>query len=168
MGPYSLAKACWDQVRNEFMAKSIYAQNDLELTFHKMQCVKGGDICAFLTSLWYKHEELSAASISVTLKDYQCIVLKGIPEELARFASGILSSALLFLKTTVDTETLIDHICKEADWLKNCCAKLQSKDHRAKSSAASDDALAAMGSEGTKKKQRKGNCRNCGRPGHWA
>ena len=168
MGPYSSAKARWDWVHDEFMAKSIYAQNDLESTFHEMRCAKGGDIRAFLTSLRYKREELAAASVSITPKDYQRTVLKGIPEELACFASGILSSARLFSKTAVNTETLIDHICEEADQLKSCCAKLQSKDHGAKLLAARDDALAATGSEGTKKKRCKGNCWNCGRPGHWA
>lgn len=168
MGPYTSAKARWDRVHDEFTAKSVYAQNDLESTFHEMRCAKGGDVRAFLTGLRYKREELAAAGVSVTPKDYQRTVLKGIPEELARFASGILSSARLFSTTAVDTETLIDHICEEADRLKNRRAKSQSKDHGAKSSAAGDDALAATRSESTKNKRRKGNCRNCGRPGHWA
>ena len=131
--------------------------------------MKGGDVCVFLTSLWYKCEELAAAGVSVTTKDYQRTILKGIPEELACFASGILMSARLFMTAaTVDMETLIDHICEEADRLKNCRAKSHLKDPRAKSSAAGDEALAATGSEGNKKKRCKGNCRSCGKAGHWA
>ena len=167
MGPYPTAKARWDRVHDEFTAKSVYAQNDLESTFHEMRCAKGGDVRAFLTSLRYKREELAAAGVSITPKDYQRTVLKGIPEELARFASGILSSARLFSTTAVDTETLIDHVCEEADRLKNRRAKSHSKDPGAKSSATGDDALAATGTEG-KKKRRKGKCHNCGKAGHWA
>jgi transposase InsO family protein len=167
MGAYPTAKARWDRVNDEFTAKSVYAQNDLESTFYDMRCAKGGDVHVFLTSLRYKREELSAVGVSISDKEYQWTVLKGIPEELARFASGILSSARIFKASTVDTETLIDHICEEVDRLKNRRAKSQSKDPGAKSSATSDDALAATGSGG-KKKRRKGDCHNCGKAGHWA
>ena len=69
MGPYSTAKAQWDQVHSEFTVKSVYVQNDLESLFHEMQCVKGGNVCIFLTSLWYQCKELTAAGISVSAKD---------------------------------------------------------------------------------------------------
>ena len=55
-------------------------------------------------------------------KRLQCTILKGIPEELAHFASGILTLAQLFTTAvTVDMETLINHIWEEVDRLKNCC-----------------------------------------------
>jgi hypothetical protein len=66
-------------------------------------------------------------------------MLKGFPKELAHFASGILSSVyilsciFLFLSSAVDAEMLIDHICEEADQLKNCRSKLHSKDSGANS-----------------------------------
>src|SRR6266702_1065200 len=126
----------------------------------------------FLGSLRYKREELAAAGVHITNKEYQRTVLKGIPEELARFASGLLSSArLVHRASSIDTETLIDHICEEADRLRNRRAergKPQSSQSGARSQAAGDDALAATGSEGNKKKRRKGKCHNCGKPGHWA
>src|SRR6266702_2189929 len=126
----------------------------------------------FLGSLRYKREELAAAGVHITNKEYQRTVLKGIPEELARFASGLLSSArLVHRASSIDTETLIDHICEEADRLRNRWAdrgKPQSSQSGAKSQAAGDDALAATGSEGNKKKRRKGKCHNCGKSGHWA
>ena len=120
MGPYTTAKARWDWVHAEFTTKSIYAQNDLEATFYDMRCEKGGDIRAFLTSLQYKQEELAAAGVSITDRDYQHTVLKGITKDLACFASGILTSAhILGLTSIIDTDTLIDYICEEADRLKN-------------------------------------------------
>lgn len=64
-------------------------------------------------------------------------------------------------------ETLINHICEEADWLKNCRAKSQGKDNRGKPKSTRDRALAATGSNG-KPKHRKGKCHNCGKAGHWA
>ena len=62
----------------------------------------------------------------------------------------------------------INHICEEADRLKNHCARSQPNlsQSGAKIQAAGDEALAAMGSEG--KRRRKGKCHNCGKQGHWA
>jgi hypothetical protein len=84
-----------------------------------MCCPRGGDIWPFLTSLCSKRKELAAAGISITQKDYQCTVLKGIPEELAKFAAQLLSSACLNSRPPVATDTLIDHICEEAEHVKN-------------------------------------------------
>ena len=127
-----------------------------------MRCPRGGDVRTFLTSLCYKCEELAVAGVRINNKDYQCKVLRGIPEELAHFVSSILSSArLIHCISTVDTETVIDHICKEADWLKNHHTRSQPNlsQSRAKSQAARDEALTAMGSEG--KRCHKGKCHNC-------
>ena len=120
MGPYSTAALRWERVTNEFTAKSVFAQNDLETTFYDMRCPRGGDVRVFLRGVQFKREELTAAGVYITNKDYQRTVLRGIPEELARFASTILSSAhLVHHVTTVDTETLIEHICEEADRIKS-------------------------------------------------
>ena len=60
-----------------------------------MCCPRGGDVQPFLTSLCSKREELAATGISITQKDYQRTMLKGIPEELAKFAAQLLSSVRL-------------------------------------------------------------------------
>jgi hypothetical protein len=49
----------------------------------------------------YKHEELAAARVRITNKDYQRTVLRGIPEELAKFASPLLSAARPTMPTTL-------------------------------------------------------------------
>ncbi|KAH9057701.1 hypothetical protein EDB87DRAFT_1686022 [Lactarius vividus] len=62
-----------------------------------------GDVRAFLTSVRYKREELAAAGVTISHRDYQRTVLRGIPEELARFAANLLSAArLVHSVTTVD------------------------------------------------------------------
>ncbi len=71
----------------EFTVQSVYTQNDLEQVFFDMRCPKGGDVHAFLTALRYKKEELAAAGVTVTQKEYQRTILKSIPDELAKFAS---------------------------------------------------------------------------------
>jgi len=170
MGPYSTAALHWERVTDKFTAKSIYAQNDLETVFYDMHCPRGGDIHVFLRSVRYKHEELAAAGVYITNKDYQRTVLRGIPEELAHFAPTILSSAhLIHHVTTVDTETLIEHICKEADRIKSSQPKTHPNSNQsgARTQATRDEALAATGSEGSKR-CRKGKCHNCGKLGHWA
>jgi len=78
------------------------------------------DIQTFLTSLTYKREELAAAGIAVSAKEYERTVLRGIPEELAKFTAHLLSSARLAHKVqTIDIDALIGHICEEADRMKN-------------------------------------------------
>jgi hypothetical protein len=59
------------------------------------------------------------------------------------------------LSSAIDAEILIDHICEEADQLKNVNfgSTLHSKDSGAKSQATGDDALATTGSEDKKKRQ---------------
>ncbi len=170
MGPYSTAALCWEQVTNEFTAKSVFAQNNLETAFYDMRCLRGGDVRVFLRGVRFKREELTAARVYITNKDYQWMVLRGIPEELARFASTVLSSArLVHHVTTVDTETLIEHICEEADRIKSSQPKTHPNSNQsgARTQATRDKALAATGSEGSKRR-RKGKCHNCGKPGHWA
>src|SRR6266571_4246158 len=170
MGPYSTAALRWERVTDEFTAKSVFAQNDLETAFYDMRCPRGGDVRVFLRSVRYKREELAAAGVYITNKDYQRTVLRGIPEELARFASTVLSSArLVHHVTTVDTETLIKHICEEADRIKSSWPKMHPNSNQsgARTQATRDEALAATGSEGSKRRH-KGKCHNCGKPGHWA
>jgi hypothetical protein len=51
-----MAKEHWSKVSEEYTAKSTYIQNDLEQAFLEMHCVKGTDICTFLTTLQYNVE----------------------------------------------------------------------------------------------------------------
>ena len=134
-----------------------------------MHFPRGGDIQAFLTNLMYKRKELAAAGITISTKDYECTILRGIPEDLAKFAAHLLSSARLIHSTTsIDTDTLISHICKEVECMKNRCTRDQSN-QGGKKEGQTDEALAATSSDGGKRKQRrKGKCHNCGKPGHWA
>ena len=132
-----------------------------------MCCTKGANIWAFLTNLTYKCKELVAAGVTVTNKDYECIVLHSIPEELAKFAAQLLSAAHLNRATTTDTDTLISHICEKAEHLRNRCTWDQ-LNKGGKKEGQTDEALAATGSEAGRKKCHKGKCHNCGKPGHWA
>ena len=42
VGPIPNARLRWDRVQDEFVAKSIYTQNDLETAFYDMRCPRGG------------------------------------------------------------------------------------------------------------------------------
>ena len=78
---------CWKQISDKYQAKSQYAQNDLEQVFLDMRCSKGGNVRTFLTSVRNKCEELAAVGVTITNRDYQRMVLKCIPEELAKFTT---------------------------------------------------------------------------------
>jgi hypothetical protein len=113
---YQTAQACWTRLDNMYLDKSM---NDLEQAFLEMRCPKGADVRTFLTNVRQKGEELTAAGIEITDKDYQRTVLFSIPEELADFASLHLSVAKL-THAVVNVDTLIDLICEEAQRLEDC------------------------------------------------
>jgi hypothetical protein len=116
------AEERWTRVTQEYQATSAYAHHDLETKFLEMRCPKGGDVRTFLTDLRFKRQELAAAGVKLDNRDYQRTVLRGIPGELATFASALLSAhaiATASQPTRLDTNTLISHICEEADRLKN-------------------------------------------------
>jgi hypothetical protein len=67
---------------------------------------------------------LVAAGVQVTKKEYECTILRGIPSELATFASHLLSSALIAHGTTsINLDALTSLICEEEDHLKSCCTR---------------------------------------------
>jgi hypothetical protein len=145
---YNTAKQRWDHLVSEFTTQSIYTQNDLKQAFFDMRCPKGGDICAFLTALHYKKEKLATAGVRVTQKEYQHTVLKSIPDELAKFASQLLTNAWI-TSHVINTETLINSICEEFEQLKNHCARNQQGQGGNKKDGQADEALAATRSEGS-------------------
>jgi hypothetical protein len=113
-------KERWDLVTQEYQAKSAFAQANLHQAFLEMRCTKGGDVREFLASLGCKREEMAAAGVSVTEKEYKCTILRGIPSELATFTSHLLSSALIIKgAASIDLDTLINQVCEEADRLKS-------------------------------------------------
>jgi hypothetical protein len=142
------AKGRWERLTLEFTTQSMYAQNDLEQAFFKMRCPKGGDIRTFLTTLHCKKEELAAAGVHVTQKEYQCTVLKSLPNKLAKFATLLLSNARIS-NQVVGTETLINNICEESERLKNRRARNQQGQGGNKKDGQANEALAATGSEGS-------------------
>ena len=70
----------------------------------------------FLASLCCKCEELAAAGVSVTEKEYERTILQGILSELATFALHLLSSALIIKSSTsINLDALVNQICEEAN-----------------------------------------------------
>ena len=164
------AKERWEMVKREYTAKSEYARNDLEQQFLEMRCPKGGDVRAFLANLKTKRNELTAVGVTIADKDYQRTVLRGIPDELARFASQLLTSArLAHNSSAVNVNELTQAICEEADRLKIRRAHHQNPGKDGKKGQP-DEALAATNSSDNAggRRRRSGKCHNCGKPGHWA
>jgi hypothetical protein len=127
--------------------------------------MKGADVREYLSNLCYKKEELAAAGISITDKEYERMILKGIPNELATFTSQLLSSTLILNRSaSVNMDALTNQICEEADRLKSHRGKGQG----GKKDSTNDEALAATASDDRKQQRCKGKCHNCGKMGHWA
>ncbi len=162
------AKECWTKVKTEFSVKSQYAEADLLTAFLEMRCLRGGDVRTFLGQMRVKCEELAAVGITMTEKEYRSAIIKSLPEEMSKFASGLLTAVHVLTPTTsIDPDTLIDHISEEADQLAARRKRDGGTSGKGKNSQSQDEAMAATQGDGGKKR-RKGKCHNCGKMGHWA
>jgi len=83
----------WQKVSDEFSVKSQYAEADLLTAFMEMRCPDRGNVCKFLGQMRVKREELSAVGVTMSEKEYRSAIIKAIPEEVAKFVSGMLSTA---------------------------------------------------------------------------
>jgi hypothetical protein len=161
----SSTQECWTLLSNDYQAKSAFAQANLHQAFLDMCCAKGIDIREFLNSLQYKKEELAAVGITVTNKEYERTILRGIPSKLVTFVSQLLSSTLILNQTvSVNLDALTNQICEEADRLKS----RHNKGQGGKKDSTMDEALAATASNDGRPRHHKGKCHNCGKMGHWA
>ena len=150
------------------MVKSTYAQNTLHQLFIDMQCPKGGDVHAFLSSLTKQHNELLAAGVTISNKDFECTVLNGIPGPLAAYASQFLGQARLNGKP-LEMRDIIHLLSEEADRIKTHHAPKDQAHAQGKGKASGqpDEALAATSTfEGSDGRHRKGKCHHCGKEGH--
>jgi len=156
----------WTKVKNEYSVKSQYAEVDLLTAFSELHCSSMSEVWTFLRQMCVKREELTAVGVEVTGKEYQSAILKSILEEMSKFASGLLTSAWMFAPgAKVDPDILIDNISEEADHLTARCKRDKSAKGRGQQGGAQDEALAATGEGG--KRKRKGKCHNCGKLRHW-
>jgi len=166
---YQTAKERWDVVKQQFMVKSTYAWNALYQSFIDMQCLKGGDICTFLSSLMKWCNELLAASVTIGNKDFERTVLNSIPDPLATYALQFLGQARLNGKP-LEMRDIIYLLSKEADRIKTHCAPKDQAHAQGKGKASGqpDKALAATSAfEGSDGRHHKGKCHHCGKEGHW-
>ena len=161
----STAQEQWEKLTQEHQAKSAYARADLHQTFLEMRCAKGEGVREFLASLHYKREELAAAGVHVTEKEHERTILRGIPSELATFASHLLSSAQLVHGTsTVSLDDLVHLICEEADRLKS--QRVGSQPSQGGKGKPETEVFIAT--EPGERRRRPGKCHKCGEEGHWA
>jgi transposase InsO family protein len=158
----------WDKVKNEFSVKSQYAETDLLTVFNEMRCPRGGNVREFLGTMRVKREELAAVGVTMNEKEYRSAIIKALPEEMSKFASGLLTAARVLSSTkSIDPEVLIDHVSEEADRLAARRKRDGNSSGKGKQNSTQDEAMAATQGDGGKKK-RKGKCHNCGKQGHWA
>jgi gag-polypeptide of LTR copia-type len=136
-----------------------------------MRCARGGEVRALLGSMRVKREELAAVGVTMSDKEYRSAIIMSLPEEMSKFASSLLTAARVLQSTTsIDPDTLIDHISEEADRLAARRKRDQGSSGKEKQSASGtqDEVMAATQGDGGKKKKKKGNYHNCGKQGHWA
>ena len=158
----------WNKVKSEFSIKSQYAETDLLTAFTEMRCPRGGDVRSFLGQMRVRREELAAVGVTMTEKDYRSAIIKALPEEMSKFASGLLTVArVLQPSTSIDPDILIDHVSEEADRLSTRRKRESGSLEKGKHPASQDEAMSATHPDGANRR-RKGKCHNCGKLGHWA
>ena len=124
MDMFSTAKVQWNTINVLFTVKSVYTKANLHQAFLDMCCLKGGDVQEYLTSLKMKCYELKAAEVSITDTKYQCMILKGVLDMLANYATQTLLMLWLTVKYTsmpVDMSNVINLVCEEDNCKKTCC-----------------------------------------------
>ena len=166
---YPTAEERWHIVKNECMAKSVYARHALHQSFLDMQCPKGGDVRAFLESLKMRRNELEAAGVTITEAEFEHTVLRAIPDWLASYTSQLLGNAILNGKSH-SMSVIIQLLSDEADRVKTRNVDKEQPPVKGKRAAQmGDEALIVTNShEGGNPRRRKGKCNHCGKEGHWA
>ncbi|KAG2041505.1 hypothetical protein BDR03DRAFT_1007316 [Suillus americanus] len=106
----------WAEIVREYTEKGAYAQTDLHTKFLESKCPVRGDVRQFLDELRAKRDELSAVSIDIEEKDYRSTIIQSLPNHLAIFVSGQLTTARLYSPTkTINPDILISLIIEESE-----------------------------------------------------
>jgi len=168
---YKTAKEWWHIVTQEFMVKSTYVRNALHHLFIDMQCLKGGDVRAFLTNLKMCCNELLAAGVTINNEDFKRTVLNSIPDTLSVYALQTLMSMCLN-GNTLEMKDIIHVISEEADRTRTRCALKDQSQGQSKANGNKeghlDEALTATShSKGSNSRHCRGKCHHCGKEGHW-
>src|SRR5712691_2736080 len=110
-----------------------------------------------------------SGGVTITDAEFEHMVLRGIPDWLAAYASQLLGNAILNGKSPALPD-IIHILSGEADHVKTRNASKEQPQTKGKKVAQTpDEALAATGtSEGDNARHRKGKCHHCGKEGHRA
>ena len=131
---------------------------DLLTAFSEMCCPRGGNVHEFLGSMRIKCEELAAIGVTMGEKEYRSAIIKSLPEEMSKFASQLLTASHVIQPTTsINPDTLIDHISKEADRLAARRKRDGGSSGKGKQSASGTQDEAMVATRGTAGRRRKAN-----------
>jgi len=174
MDEYPTVKEQWDALTLLTTPKTAHAQANMHQSFLDMQCLKGGNIWEFLSSLKKWCHKLTAAGVTVTEPEYERTIIHGVPDPLSAYASQTMGLLHLTCKLTCspfDMMDVINTLCKEANRIKTVkdLAQGQGKGKNWSVPQAPYKALAATSTfKGSDGRHRKGKCHHCGKEGHWA
>jgi hypothetical protein len=132
-----------------------------------MKCLKGGNVQEFLTTMRMKCYELWAIDINISDLDYKHVILHGLPDALAPFASLMLTHLNLSSEYTgkpINLLRFIDLVSEEANHVKACHVP-KDQSGKGKNGSQTDEALAPT--NGNNRKCYKGKCHYCQREGYW-
>jgi hypothetical protein len=159
-------KERWNEVVNEYSAKSEYAKTSLRASFLGMRCGEKGNVREFLEGLRLKKEELSQAGVKIEEQDYFSVIIASLPSALSNFASSQMAAARFLGSKTMTSTDLLSMLIEESERQK---AQYAQRKGSAAKSKEEDQALAV--GESSKKPKRKGKkpveCWNCGEEGHY-
>ena len=147
----------WEALQGDFQNKSQMVAVDLRQRLQQERCAEKGDVRAHFSKLRTMREDLAAMGHPPGDDEFYAIILGSLPYSFEPFIST-LNATLSVLGTVLSPDELMQALTDEYD-------------HRtlSKSSKKEEENAAFSIEEGNGRKgngQKKGNCYNCGKPGH--
>ncbi len=152
----------WAYIVDDQTVKTAYAQTNMRQDFLDMKCGKQQKVAEFLDQMSVRIEELATLGVDIDKQDYMQTILKGIPQHLQSFTSGLLAAAKL-TGTTVKVDVLAKAIADKAN-------RTEKKSGNTVEKEEGDVAASASSSRGGGKKKgddKKKTCWGCGGVGHF-
>ena len=151
----------WEALQGDFQNKSRMVAIDLRRRLQQEQCTEKGDVRAHFAKLRTMREDLSAMGHPPGDDEFYAIILGSLPSSYEPFISALNATSSV-VGNVLSPDKLMQALTDEYD-----------RRNLGKGAGKKEENVAFSAAEGSRKKgagkgRKKGNCNNCGKPGHWA
>ena len=147
----------WEALKGDFQNKSRMVAVDLRRRLQQERCAEKGDVRVHFSKLRTMREDLAAMGHTPGDDEFYAIILGSLPYSFEPFISALNATSSV-LGTVLSPDELMNAFTDEYD-----------RRSLGKSSKKEEENAAFSTEEGNGRKgngQKRGNCYNCGKPGH--